>query len=1272
MKVNPSQLVERQGVQEVGALVVRTLGWLFREQPVSDIGVDAHTEVVAQGEAEGRLIGLQVKSGSSYFARPTTGDGGGGGGWTFAFDDDHYRYWLNHDLPIAIVLHDPERGAYFQAITPETVVSTGEGWRVDVPGEQPLDATAIPALTALAARPRFRGDAALQRFLTDLELLPPEAAYRLRQAHDEARAVDPGARRPVERLADALASQRDDPLACCTALLDQPPSWIPAMAWRLWAAVAAYANEHELPVETRRAFERTADEGGQPLGRWRALAGLALIGVNPDTAAAALVAARALPGGQVLADVGIALIEHGDSPGPAPIPGSVIDSSTETADLRADATVQRLLGDQRLAARDLSGAVAHYDQASLRAPSSSSLQITLARTLLMRVSTAAAPVRGLDLQRAQRLAEAARADRRRWNGPSEDAAEVLLSVRLLGQDVPGALAVALQAPEGEATEREATAEGLAARAARAAYRMDLGDVAEQLAARVPEASWRASLLAAVRADTRHEDSEVRRSLWRVAVDAAADNEHRVLSCHSLADLGEWPIAALDRLHASGAIDEELHDLLHARAEAATGQHEQAIARLRRWEPTSPSAAEQLAVMLEEAGRVQHAVEVCDRAAMRFDEISARLLALDLLRRAGDDRAFLDRALRLLARTDLATDVRRHLRRRLVAMSFAGQDWDAVEEQASAGLAELVGDPDVLGDAAAEDVAELAWSVVGARFNQRRWEDAWSTLRELDPPVRTRQDAMVWFTLAARRTWTAGRARAGLGLVDRFEEDADLGAAVLGSLLIAFREADAEPGITASGERQPSGSGGANLAGDDRQELMTELRATLDRYTRRHPDGPLRSVAFDAAMALDVMREQLAPRAEILEQVTRGIRDSQVPVGVAASAAGRPYLLALLQRVGGITPAGTSDPDVYDQELAAAEAGLGGGVVIEPSAVVVATLLPGRWRELRSRFTESLLPRVCVDDVLATEQRIVTLAASSMSVGLDVASQQLVRSALTAEEKLLLRDRSRAVAVAASELTVVEIASLARVTVEMNGHAIAAVPPFTLRREGPWLAPLELALVRGLPLWSDDVVLRMLARDMGAEVFGTLALSHAMFEREQMPDTTQGDLAVLLGEYVVDLPLTRELLLTQAERDEWRPAAAAVALSRPAAWRHDIDGGFDTWTAVAIEVFRRRPDMLPGWLHAATLGYSAAGAAENVASLTAQLLAITLVTVTGLRREAVDQLLPTARAAARERSGHDVDPLPPLRVALVAVLQEPEGGGHHEGEARRRTDELLLG
>lgn len=72
------------------------------------------------------------------------------------------------------------------------------------------------------------------------------------------------------------------------------------MAWRLWAAVAAYANEHELPVEAGRAFERTADEGGQPLGRWRALAGLALIGVNPDTAAGALVAARCCPGGKSL------------------------------------------------------------------------------------------------------------------------------------------------------------------------------------------------------------------------------------------------------------------------------------------------------------------------------------------------------------------------------------------------------------------------------------------------------------------------------------------------------------------------------------------------------------------------------------------------------------------------------------------------------------------------------------------------------------------------------------------------------------------------------------------------------------------------------------------------------------------------------------------------------------------------------------------------------------------------------------------------------------
>src|SRR5690242_6276571 len=61
---------ERIGVGEVGQIVQRDLGWIFREQPVADVGIDAHIEQVdGSGFPTGKLVGAQIKSGASHVRR---------------------------------------------------------------------------------------------------------------------------------------------------------------------------------------------------------------------------------------------------------------------------------------------------------------------------------------------------------------------------------------------------------------------------------------------------------------------------------------------------------------------------------------------------------------------------------------------------------------------------------------------------------------------------------------------------------------------------------------------------------------------------------------------------------------------------------------------------------------------------------------------------------------------------------------------------------------------------------------------------------------------------------------------------------------------------------------------------------------------------------------------------------------------------------------------------------------------------------------------------
>lgn len=75
-----------------------------------------------------------------------------------------------------------------------------------------------------------------------------------------------------------------------------------------------------------------------------------------------------------------------------------------------------------------------------------------------------------------------------------------------------------------------------------------------------------------------------------------------------------------------------------------------------------------------------------------------------------------------------------------------QDWSFVEEQATDALDEIVQgqghDP-----ISASMLPSFQWALIGARFNQRRRQEAWDALERLDPPIRNEQDARLWLSLS---------------------------------------------------------------------------------------------------------------------------------------------------------------------------------------------------------------------------------------------------------------------------------------------------------------------------------------------------------------------------------------------------------------------------------------------------------------------------------------------------------------------------------------------
>lgn len=145
-KVKRSAFQDRLGVGAIQQKVSRDLGWLFREQPTDDFGIDAQIEIVKDELATGRLIAVQIKSGSSYFkaAHPD--------GWWFALDPDDLEYWLEHSLPVVVMLYDSVSETAYWEVVEDSSVKTGPfgGKKILVPRSQQIDSTSIGALAKIA------------------------------------------------------------------------------------------------------------------------------------------------------------------------------------------------------------------------------------------------------------------------------------------------------------------------------------------------------------------------------------------------------------------------------------------------------------------------------------------------------------------------------------------------------------------------------------------------------------------------------------------------------------------------------------------------------------------------------------------------------------------------------------------------------------------------------------------------------------------------------------------------------------------------------------------------------------------------------------------------------------------------------------------------------------------------------------------------------------------------------------------------------------------
>jgi Domain of unknown function (DUF4365) len=117
--------IERIGVHGVATLIIDALGWKFREQHESDWDIDAIVEVAVDDVPTGRLIALQIKSGQSYFDEVSPS-----ADWVLRGPKRHLSYWLEHQLPVLVVLFDPRtQSAYWVQVTQQTATWDAAGFQ---------------------------------------------------------------------------------------------------------------------------------------------------------------------------------------------------------------------------------------------------------------------------------------------------------------------------------------------------------------------------------------------------------------------------------------------------------------------------------------------------------------------------------------------------------------------------------------------------------------------------------------------------------------------------------------------------------------------------------------------------------------------------------------------------------------------------------------------------------------------------------------------------------------------------------------------------------------------------------------------------------------------------------------------------------------------------------------------------------------------------------------------------------------------------------------
>lgn len=1153
LDVGPTNLTDRRGVNLVEGLVLNEFGWVFREQPVSDEGVDAQIETRVEQRTTGRLLALQIKTGPSYFSEPKDD------GWILRFKERQARLWLDHALPVIIVLVDPDVGtAYWQRVTPSTIVPTGKAFKVHVPATQTVP-SARDSWEHFASGIEARAG---ERYVVALTALPPGAAETIGKLHElypEDAAV----------LALHMAEGRRNPEATVKALLLAEPPWLAAKDGLGWMSVGMYAASHNLLSLSADAFELAAGASEEHRGKRLAAAGINATGYDRDRARKLFDEASRFTSAELLVRIGQAALNHPQQDaGPR-----VIDPPLDEVDpaVATDAFIQDFLCDQCQRSGDIESAIVHARRAIELEPDNTDYGASLALALGRRALRARSNPD--DLREAAILLSRAVDQRHAWDGPTEQVLDDLLRVLALTGDNEAILNYTRIPPMGIARPEEAQRPESLRHALVAASRLSREDLVSQIAGDLGHSARDELDRAQVGLITLSADKTL--TLWRqVAAEADADYQALLGAVLHEARLGFDDTARLTSLADQGIVPTGAVRLATLLCQAHVDV-DAALPGLRSLARTDISAAEHLISILVDNSRFDEAAAACRTARDIFKQDYFLIAEAEVYLDADDLEEAEAAGIAAVAAEGFPRD-RAKLLTFLAQQAANRGDWALAEDYLTRVLP-------LHSETRSSDV----WRVIIAQLHRGEGARAASTVLRYSPSVETKEEATLWLQAMVAVPWDQPIASTALSLAVRFENEEELAVALLSSIISSTTTAsDAEP----DGPSAPSGDGSSQ---DPRPVVDADLHkrafAAMERLVDRNPESRaiqrLQGSTEELLQHITLLLKKDSERNKALRELLDKVQKGDIPIGLLATGTGKSYALLLVQQATGPLVAAAAQDEEHDLDQSAAAEAVNRPVVVDSSALLLSSQLTGG-DLLRGQFTDLLLPATSRRDIVRATVEVRGLASSPGSLAWDDQTQRPAFSELNASDLLRYQSRAEALEIAAEETVT---------------RPVQAMPLFPDLSDGgvddAWLAPIQLAHDASTALWSDDLGQRRLARSVGVPAFGTPSLvdflNQAEIDRlgaddddrlQELVAERHGWVRQFIRESVVDVPAHLEDLISQAEVDEWRPWAAATALTRPSwwAWQKNAVGDWGVFIEAAA---RNNCDATPTWQQAAMLGVS---------------------------------------------------------------------------------------